>query len=151
MTKPKISKYTWNDFDKDIDIITAKVKESKYQIDVIGGIIRGGLPIATALSHKLKKPIETSMIQIRDGEVRRDYWVLDKLDDNKNILFVDDICDSGATFSWILKQYSIKKRNKISQVKFASLIMDPAATVKPDFFAREKKDKNWILFPWESN
>lgn len=149
MANTKIIKYTWNDFDKDTDILINKIRESKYQIDVIGGIIRGGLPLATVLSHKLKKPIETSMIQLRDGEVRRDFWILDKLDDNKNILFVDDISDTGETFAWILKQYSIKKRNKISQVKFASLIMDPTAKIKSDFYSREKKDKSWIEFPWE--
>lgn len=149
MAKPKISKYSWNDFDKDVNIITGKIKESKYQIDVICGIIRGGLPLATALSHQLKKTVETSMIQLRDGKVRRDFWILDMLDENKNILFVDDICDSGATFQWILSHYAIKKRNKIGQVRFTSLIQDPSAKVKSDFYGREKKDKAWIEFPWE--
>ena len=147
--KPKISKYSWNDFDKDADILSEKIKESKYQIDMICGIIRGGLPLATTLSHRLKKPMDTSMIQLRDGTTRREYWIVDMLDDNKNILFVDDICDSGGTFDWILKHYSIKKRNKISQVRFVSLVQDPEAKLKSDFYAREKKDKSWILFPWE--
>lgn len=149
MAKPKITKYSWNDFDKDVEAISNKIKEAKYQVDVIGGLVRGGLPIATALSHKLKKPVETTVIQLRDGVVRRDFWILDLLDDNRNILFVDDICDTGATFDWILGQYSIKKRNKISQVRFASLVNDPSAKVKADFYGREKKDKNWIEFPWE--
>lgn len=149
MAKPKIVKYTWNDFDKDLDIIHSKIKEAKYNVDVICGIVRGGLPLATALSHRLKKPVETTVVQLRDGDVRRDFWIIDRLDDNKNILFVDDICDTGATFSWILGQYSIKKRNKSSQVRFVSLVQDPDAKTKSDFYGREKKDKNWILFPWE--
>ena len=149
MAKPKITNYTWNDFDKDIDILVKKIKDSKVNFNIICGIIRGGLPIATALSHKLKLPVETTLISLRDSKARRDYWILDALDDNKTILFADDICDSGATFSWILGQYSIKKRNLLSQVKFASLIQDNDAKTKADFYGRLKENKNWIKFPWE--
>ena len=89
MAKPKITNYTWNDFDKDIDILVKKIKDSKVNFNIICGIIRGGLPIATALSHKLKLPVETTLISLRDSKARRDYWILDALDDDKTILFAD--------------------------------------------------------------
>jgi xanthine phosphoribosyltransferase len=80
----------------------------------------------------------------------------------KNILLVDDINDTGATFNWIMNDwksscfpndpawYEIWNGN----VKFAVLIDNLASQceVKMDFIGREiNKAENdvWVDFPWE--
>lgn len=143
------TKYTWSDFDKDCDSLEKQIRKSLFSPNIICGIISGGLPLATKLSNSLKKPLNTTLIDIKNGVARRDFWILDSLDEDKNILFVNDASMHGSTIKWILGQYTIKKRNKIGQVRFTSLAQLPNQTYKSDFYAREKKEKECILFPWE--
>jgi xanthine phosphoribosyltransferase len=87
------------------------------------------------------------------------------LEDNgtyKNILIVDDINDSGATFNWIMEDW----RNSCfptddswdevwnENVKFAVLVDNLASkcNVKMDFVGMEinkAEDDVWVDFPWE--
>ncbi len=80
----------------------------------------------------------------------------------KNILLVDDINDTGATFNWIMNDwksscfpndpawYSIWNSN----VKFAVIVdnLSSQCDVKMDFIGKEiNKAENdvWVDFPWE--
>jgi len=72
-------KISWEDFEKQIKIISRKIKSSKIKFDGIYGIPRGGLVMAVMLCHQLnlkllKKP-------------------------TKNCLVVDEISDTGKTLS----------------------------------------------------
>ena len=56
-----------------------------------------------------------------------------------NTLVVDDISDEGKTLS------SLKNR------KIATLFSTPWTKIKPDWFIKEKENKDsWIIFPWEN-
>ena len=69
--------FTWEEFDKSVEIISDKTK--KFNLSGIYGIPRGGLCLAVALSHRLN---------------------LELLNEHKdNILIVDDIYDSGKTLN----------------------------------------------------
>ena len=69
--------FTWNEFDKSVDIISNQCKFLKFS--GIYGIPRGGLCLAVALSHRLKvKLIERPL---------------------KNSLIVDDIFETGITLN----------------------------------------------------
>ncbi len=80
----------------------------------------------------------------------------------KNILIVDDINDTGATFNWIMKDWPASclpddedwKWVWNNNVKFAVLIDNLASdcAVKMDFVGMEiNKAENdvWVDFPWE--
>jgi hypoxanthine phosphoribosyltransferase len=88
--------------------------------------------------------------------------LLEQGDTYKNILIVDDINDTGATFNWIMKDWpsgcfpedpawdEVWNNN----VKFAVLVDNLASKcdVKMDFVGREiNKAENdvWVDFPWE--
>ena len=75
----------------------------------------------------------------------------------KNILIVDDINDTGATFEWIKNDwhssvYHLEDSVWGNSVRFASLIDNLPSNVDVDYSSLEiNKDENpeWIVFPWE--
>jgi len=65
--------------------------------------------------------------------------------DMQNILIVDDISDSGASFIHIIKMLG-----ELKQVKTAALYCKPNTTYKPDFCGKcDISESSWIVFPWE--
>jgi hypoxanthine phosphoribosyltransferase len=72
-----------------------------------------------------------------------------QLPKNKNILIVDDICDSGITLQKIVQQLFTEG---FSNVKTCSLIYNFSQHFRIDYYAREidrLQDDRWIIFPWE--
>jgi len=117
----------WKDIDKATDNLAKQIIKSKLEIDVIHGCPRGGLIPAVMLSHKLGIPF----LKEDDGE--------DPM--YKNILIVDDICDTGETLS----QYS-----EFPSVLTATLHYKPTAMFKPDFYYNLAKEDVWYCYPWEN-
>ena len=72
-----INFFTWNEFDMSVEQIAKECK--LLEISGIYGIPRGGLCLAVALSHKLKKKLIS--------------------EPRKNSLIVDDIYETGLTLT----------------------------------------------------
>ena len=90
-------------------------------IEYIHGLKRGGLIPAVMLSHLIGKPMIDSL----------NY-------PNKQILIVDDICDSGKTLQ------------KWDNYKTAVLHYKPhTSCLKPTFWSKTHKTDEWIIYPWE--
>jgi len=117
-------KEDWFDIVADIDELVRRLKPVKFQIRNIYGIPRGGLVIAVILSHKLEVPVITDIRKI-----------------GRNTLLVDDIADTGKTLKKVLK---VKKPFAI-----ATLWYHPQSVIIPDYYI-QTKDKDWIVFPWET-
>ena len=143
---------------------------SKWRPDYIVGITRGGLVPAVMMSHWLNIPMESLKVQLRDNienGVESNLWMAEDafgydMEAPKNILIVDDINDSGATFNWIMKDWAsgclpsdprwLNVWN--NNVRFAVLFDNLASKcdVKMDFVGEEinKAEKDvWIEFPYE--
>ena len=80
----------------------------------------------------------------------------------KNILIVDDINDTGATFNWIMEDWPAScmpndpNWNKVwgNNVKFAVLVDNAASkcNVTMNYFGMEvdkSQEDVWVDFPWE--
>jgi hypoxanthine phosphoribosyltransferase len=143
---------------------------SKWRPDYIVGITRGGLVPAVMMSHWLNIPMESLKVQLRDNienGVESNLWMAEDafgydMEAPKNILIVDDINDSGATFNWIMKDWasgclpSDPRWQNVwnNNVRFAVLFDNLASKcdVKMDFVGEEinKAEKDvWIEFPYE--
>jgi xanthine phosphoribosyltransferase len=172
--------YTWNDTNAQVAELAHQIIGSKWQPDYIVGITRGGIIPAVMLSHYLQCQMHTLDVRLRDSGggdgPESNAWMAEDafgyVDDQKtfknrwdpairkNILIVDDINDTGATFNWIKKDWqSLCLPNEGSwdtvwgkTVRFAVLTNNLASPVAVDYAATEvnKAEKDcWLVYPWE--
>ena len=164
----------WRDFDRHCNKLAFDILKSGFKPDYIVGISRGGLSAAVVLSHILEVPMYTLKVTLRDGveeDCDHNCWMSEDavgygsmgcLEDKKtNILIVDDINDSGATYAWIKNDWrgnclpNLEDWNTVwgQNVRFAVLVNNLASKETADYAASEinKSEKDvWIVFPWES-
>ena len=176
--------YTWQDVDTAANAIMADLLKSTWRPDYIVGITRGGLPLALLLSHRLGVRMETLKVSLRDDSdlgsetncwmsedafgyadvVDRDgVWskAISDPDFKKNILVVDDINDTGATFSWIKQdwqsscmpnnpnwdtiwggnvRFAVMTENLSSEFGLVGYYWDTVNKAEEDV---------WLVYPWE--
>ena len=89
-----------------LDLIK-QMSDDNWKPDYIVGINRGGLTPAVMMSHFMNVPMFTLDIQLRDHSRPPESNTMMPLDalEGKQILIVDDINDSGATFNWIVNDW----------------------------------------------
>lgn len=182
----------WHKFYSYVHILTREITLSGWKPDYIVGINRGGLIPAVMLSHYFNIPMKTLMVSLRDGgecvsdcgmaedalgypkqerfveinieevlEVASGF--LERSAPYKNILIVDDINDTGATFNWIMNDWKTSclpndedwKWVWNNNVRFAVIVDNLASKcdIKVDYKALEinKAENNvWVDFPYES-
>jgi hypoxanthine phosphoribosyltransferase len=125
---PKKQYITWEKFDDQVNKLASKIKN----VDYVVGVPRGGLILAVIMSHRL-------------GIKHMTIDHLEKLEefnlniDNKSILIVDDISDSGQT----LKHY--KKQGYTT----ATIDVRNTTITKPDYYCNWLDTPDWIVYPWE--
>ena len=139
--------YTWKEAISNTHDLYSSISETSFIPDRIVGIVRGGLIPAVIISGLFGKPMQTLHTSLRDYPNWENYKP--KRND-KNVLFVEDIVDSGETFFHIRER--IDKEFPNINAKFATLWYNNECKMfRPDFFAIEiAKDStnSWIIFPW---
>lgn len=119
--------------------------------DYIIGIGRGGLIPATMLGYKLNKKVLAFGINTYNDQLQEDNFVIyqqpDILKCTSKYLVVDDICDSGNTFSIFKKIYG---ENKLHTFEYASLFVKDKASHMVDYYGFSVPEKTWLTFPWEN-
>ena len=137
---------------------------SDWRPDIIVGIGRGGLLPAVMISQYFNIKMNSLDISLRDGgDTVSNCGLASDAYDGMNILVVDDINDTGATFNWLMEDWrssalpsAIRWDNDVwnKTVKFAVVVDNLASecNVKMDFAGMEvnKAEKDvWIEFPYE--
>jgi hypoxanthine phosphoribosyltransferase len=142
--------YSWSEFDSDVLDLFKQIDDSGWIPDYIVGVKRGGLVPAIKLSHCFHRPMIMMSCQLRDNnntEVR--LYEVEEIPKDKNILIVDDICDSGATFRKIMVEFYVRGHKS---VRTCSLFYNTKQPFVVDYSIRNldrSKNKEWIVFPWE--
>jgi len=154
-----------------LDLIK-QMSNDNWKPDYIVGINRGGLTPAVMMSHFMDVPMFTLDIQLRDHTRPPESNTMMPLDalEGKQILIVDDINDSGATFNWIVNDWIsalspeamynampyLPDEHKIlwrRNIKFAVLTENLASEFNGVNYCVEEvnkaEDDVWIVFPWE--
>jgi len=146
-------KFTWKKIEKYSFELLNKFNESKMKFDYIIGINRGGLIPALIISNQLDCKLICIGAKSYTGKKRNklniySYPVVNLK--NKNVLIVDEICDTGITLNTIKKK--VKQKYNPKQIITSSLIINKLnCKVYPDFHVIEieNKTKEWIGFPWD--
>jgi len=117
----KAEKYvvSWDEFQNIVESAIELIASHQLPFDSVFGIPRGGVAFAIAVAAHFKKPI------VREP--------------GPNTLILDDIVDSGATFSKFPRNYRIALFRKSTTPELPL-----------NCFALRESDA-WVEFPWETN
>jgi uncharacterized protein len=157
--------YTWQDVERQTQEILRQLQRDAWRPDYVVGLTRGGLVPANLISQYLEVPMECLKVSLRDndGQSESNLWMADDAFEQKRILIVDDINDSGATLNWVKEDWMSSalpdnpKWTKIwgNTVRVAVLVDNEASaselTVSYSAVDLNKAEEDcWIVFPWEN-
>jgi len=141
---------SWIDVEKLSYLVADAIAESGFHVDVIVGIMRGGIIPARIIADKLGvNRIETLEVKLyRKAGVREEkpYVVRPIIGELRglNVLIVDDISDSGLTLESAVNLVSLYAPRA---VRTATLYIKPWTRLVPDYYAATTR--KWVVFPWE--
>ena len=143
--------YNWREMRRDVNTLCREISLDKFDPNVIVGLSRGGLTPGVMMSHWMNKPFKPIKTALRDFPEWEDY--LPRKTDER-VLILDDVCDSGVTFTRIREHIQKNALKEINcDVRFAVLWWNNEIEFEPDYYVNEiAKDSTntWIHFPWES-
>ena len=176
--------YSWRDVETICTGLVIDMYKSNYKPDIVVGLTRGGNIPATIISNMLDVQCESLKIKLRDnkpgeenetncqlarqafGYVSETEQVVLKtrwdISQRKNILIVDDINDSGATFNYLKHQWqqccypeeSSWRTVWEHNVRFAVLTENLSSNFQHVSYhgdeVNKMEDDVWLCYPWEN-
>ena len=146
----------WDYVEKACKKLAGMVRKEK--IEVIVAITKGGLPLATIMANKYldNPPIITIQLKETTHRTQEANYQAKRVDlisplnsypiNNKRVLIVDDVSDSGSTITEAVK---ITKKLKPAKIVTATLFYKPRTKFIPDYYTKKFADDIWIVHPWE--
>jgi uncharacterized protein len=143
--------------------ILRQMQTNWWQPDYIVGINKGGLLPGVLMSNYLNVPMYALKVTFKDGhpiDCESNAWMSEDAYDRKNILIINDIINTGATFNWIKEDWESGCRPGADEwkniwhhnVKFAAIINNVVINQKVDYFGRhtdKSQNLDHIVFPTE--
>lgn len=126
MTQKVKAPISWSEYEHYSELLAQFVDQSEEEYKCIYGIPRGGLPLATIMSHYLDIPITNTI--------------------ESSSLIVDDICDSGHTIKRMLREIPLKNGESPD---VATIFLRSSSIYLPKYYIKELDDTYWIDFPYE--
>jgi len=152
--------FSWDEYNKTVEKLAIQIHESQYEPTILIGIMRGAAPMIDVLSRIFKLKCAYLAVESYSGKGVEDEQgdivfarELSSIAPNMGgkILLCDDLSDTGITFNksidWLKKYEPIK--NKIEDIKTATLFKKKKSTFEPDFCAVKLSDNPWIVQPFE--
>jgi len=153
--------YSWDDLNRDCRIIVREMAHESYKPEAIIGPGRGAYAFGVMMSHYYEVPFEAFRWQTRDAHIEDSETlkhILSKYND-KTVLVVDDINDSGTTLHGIDKvitDYVDSTTNRMAyahqDIRYATLFDKESSSFgKVEFTANNvlPDQERWIVFPYE--
>lgn len=141
---------SWAEFGRLVEELVSKIKASNYAYDLVIGIARGGIPAALEIANRLNLKIDfvniKSYLNDRTKQKPQILSTLSEKVEDRKILIVDDIIDSGDTMGTIIEWLNQQKPRSIETT---ALFVKPWSKFTPTYTVGTVKE--WIIFPWEDN
>jgi xanthine phosphoribosyltransferase len=156
--------YSWQDVENQTQEILRQLQRDAWRPDYVVGLTRGGLVPANLISQYLEVPMECLKVSLRDdaSQPESNLWMAEDAFEQRRILIVDDINDSGATLNWIKEDWmsgALPDNPKWQEiwgdtVRVAVLVDNEASaselSVSYSAVGLNKAEEDcWIVFPWE--
>tara|TARA_A100000172_G_scaffold47064_5_gene29245 strand:+ start:318 stop:755 length:438 start_codon:yes stop_codon:yes gene_type:complete len=143
----KTKKYLkWQDIDNQINNIINSLTSVRF--DTVLGLARGGMIPGTILSYKLKCP-NLQQLGVRTRDVESIQYYNNPLLTG-NVLIVDDINDSGLTFSSVDNYIRYHfDHNEIKSMTYCSLYQRYNTKFKRGVTGDVVENDDWLVFPWD--
>lgn len=129
--------YTWSEIDNLLVDVVAKNK-GLLNIRKIVSLSRGGLCPAAILAHKINV---TDVESVQICAVTRRFDRVNGRFNAEDVLFVDDIVDTGQTMRNIADKYPLAKRLVVVAKSRTSDLVN--------YFGVRIWVDDWVVFPWE--
>lgn len=147
---------TWAQYDDLIEQLAVQVQQSDFKFDQIVCLARGGMRVGDVLSRLFKVPLAILAVSsYRDGKGTEQgaLNIAQQITSAAgplcgNILLVDDLVDSGLTFSSVC-DHLLQSFPLIRVIKTAALWQKAASVVKPNYVVAALDTNPWIHQPFE--
>ena len=114
----------WKEIEEYLNAVIQDIKKRGLKPSGVYGLPRGGLIFAIWLSYKLDIPL--------------------LLNAAKDCIIIDDIADTGRSL-----YHFIDNRTQFNKYYITTMYYVNDSLVKPDFYYKEKKIDDWIVYPYE--
>ena len=152
---------SWDEYNNTVEKLAIMIHESSYKPTLLVGIMRGGAPMIDLLSRVFKLKCAYLAVESYSGKGIEDEQgnivfsrEMSSIAQNMGgrILLCDDLSDTGITLNksvdWLRKYEPIK--DKIEDIKTATLWKKKKSTFEPDFCSVRLNDNPCIVQPFEN-
>jgi hypoxanthine phosphoribosyltransferase len=145
---------TWEEVYRLCREVAHKVRTAGAPVDMIVAIARGGYIPGRLLSDMLDVADLTSLKieHYRGAQKQREARVKYPLNadiNRRNVLLVDDVCDSGDTFAVAVEH--LRRSGTPRSLHTAAMQLKTVSEFVPDHYAGTIGEWRWIIYPWAVN
>jgi hypoxanthine phosphoribosyltransferase len=145
---------TWEEVYRLCREVARQLHEAGTPIDMIVAIARGGYIPGRLLSDMLGVSDLTSLkIEHYHGaQKQREALVKYPLNADitgRNVLLLDDVCDSGDTFAVAVEH--LRRSGTPRSLHTAAMHLKTVSEFVPDYYAGTINEWRWIIYPWAVN
>jgi len=145
---------TWEEVYSLCRQLVRQLRKADFRIDVIVAIARGGFVPGRLLSDMLGIHDLTSFkIEHYQGAYKQHEafvkYPLNADINGRNVLLLDDVCDSGDTFAIGIEH--IRHCGTVNEMRTAALHLKTVSKFIPDFYVETVSEWRWLIYPWAVN
>jgi hypoxanthine phosphoribosyltransferase len=145
---------TWEEVYRLCREVARQLREVGATIDLIVAIARGGYIPGRLLSDMLGVSDLTSFkIEHYHGAQKQSEalvkYPLNADINGRNVLLLDDVCDSGDTFAVAVEH--LRRSGTPKALHTAAMHLKTVSEFVPDYYAGTVSEWRWIIYPWAVN
>ena len=142
---------SWERVEELVLELANRIQHDGYQPDIIIAIGRGGYVPGRLLADYLDSMNLTSIkiehyVASHKQPVTTIIYPLSTNVTNQNVLLVDDVSDSGDTFTVALEH--IQQRSSPKEVRTAVVHHKRTSSYIPYYYGEELIEWSWLIYPW---